>query len=282
MAELSEEARVLTETLEYHADMQGRLHEQNVQNGVKSTRPSLESNEKRTSRTKAIELPPLQKGNLLIDPMPVSKEKAAVLTRTRPSWLPPKDPKEEKRHLREYQRMMAASLDAEKKKEDMIRVQQCERDDTRESLNRIWEQYVCPDWDRVTHEHRTRELWWRGISPKVRGRVWMRAMGNSLGLSHTSYEMARRRVGDVRRSGRSVEDVGGKEGRMRGWFADIERDAGSAFPQLKVFQRDGPMWRDLVDVCCAYVAYRSDVGYLYGIQVRVTRPRDFRSHSSFG
>jgi hypothetical protein len=33
-------------------------------------------------------LPPLQKSNIMIDPLPISKEKEKVLTRTRPSWLP--------------------------------------------------------------------------------------------------------------------------------------------------------------------------------------------------
>jgi len=51
----------------------------------------------------------------MIDPLPISKENEAVLSRTRPSWLPPKDPAEEKRHLKEYQRMMAQAAEAEKK-----------------------------------------------------------------------------------------------------------------------------------------------------------------------
>ena len=265
MADLSEEAQVLTETLEFHADTKGRMHEENIQNGVKSSRTSLESNARRSARSSAIELPPIQKGNILIDPMPLSKEKEAVLTRTRPSWLPPKDRREEKRHVKEYQRMMAASLDAEKRKEDRIRVQQCEKDDTREALNRIWEQYVCPDWDRVTHEHRTRELWWRGVSPKIRGQVWMRAVGNSLGLTHRSYTRALQRVKDLQN--RPVEGLSQTERMMRTWFSDIERDARSAFPELNLFQTNGPMYQELVDVCCAYVSYRSDVGYLYGVQV---------------
>ncbi len=265
IAELSEEAQILTETLEFHADSKGRLHEENVQNGIKSSRPSLESNARRSARSSAIELPPIQKGNILIDPMPLSKEKAAVLTRTRPSWLPPKNPKEEKRHLKEYQRMMAASLDSEKKKEDKVKVLQCERDDSREALNRVWDQYVNPDWDRITHEHRTRELWWRGVSPKVRGQVWMRAIGNPLGLTHMSYTRVLQRVRSLR--ARAVEDLSEKERTMRSWLSDIERDAKFAFPELNLFQKHGPMWQDLADVCCAYVLYRSDVGYLYGIQV---------------
>jgi hypothetical protein len=48
----------------------------------------------------------------MIDPLPISREKEKVLTRTRPSWLPPKDQKEEKKHLREYKQMMAQSKEA--------------------------------------------------------------------------------------------------------------------------------------------------------------------------
>jgi hypothetical protein len=109
MAELSEEAKILTEALEFHADDELRRYEEKLQSGRSSLRSSIES--KRTS-SGMIELPPLQKSNVMIDPLPVSKEKEKVLTRTRPSWLPPKDQKEEKRHLKEYKKMMAQALEA--------------------------------------------------------------------------------------------------------------------------------------------------------------------------
>lgn len=48
----------------------------------------------------------------LIDPLPASKEKEAVLSQTRPSWLPPKKKSEEKRHLAEYQRMVQMAEEA--------------------------------------------------------------------------------------------------------------------------------------------------------------------------
>lgn len=47
-----------------------------------------------------------------IDPLPVSKEKEAVLSQTRPSWLPPKKKEEEKRHLAEYQKMVQLAEEA--------------------------------------------------------------------------------------------------------------------------------------------------------------------------
>ncbi|KAK3085204.1 hypothetical protein LTR53_020056, partial [Teratosphaeriaceae sp. CCFEE 6253] len=58
----------------------------------------------------------MQKGSVMIDPFPISKEKEAVLTRTRPSWLPPKNQREEKKHVKEWERMMARAADAEKKR----------------------------------------------------------------------------------------------------------------------------------------------------------------------
>jgi hypothetical protein len=110
LSDLSEEAKILTETLEFHADAAARAHEERVQSGKKSARSSLEK-AKRESGT-MIELPPLQRPNIMIDPLPISKEKEKVLSRTRPSWLPPKDKEEEKRHLKEYKRMMEQSREA--------------------------------------------------------------------------------------------------------------------------------------------------------------------------
>lgn len=104
LSDLSEEARIITEALEHHAGESERRQEEDIQNGV-SRKSSSESQD-------PVELPPLQKSNIMIDPLPISKEKEKVLTRTRPSWLPPKDQKEEKKHLKEYKQMMAQSREA--------------------------------------------------------------------------------------------------------------------------------------------------------------------------
>ena len=81
-----------------------------VQNGEPAVRPSIEKLSR--SKTSVVELPPLRMNNVMIDPLPISKEKEKLLSRTRPSWLPPKSQKEEKKHLKEYQRMMEFSLEA--------------------------------------------------------------------------------------------------------------------------------------------------------------------------
>lgn len=112
LSELSEEVQDLTEALEIHA---GTLEGQQ-EGAVGSSKSSSQRSAERLSRatTSPLELPPLRTSDMMIDPLPISKEKEKVLSRTRPSWLPPKDRKEEKKHLKQYQRIMQLSLDAGK------------------------------------------------------------------------------------------------------------------------------------------------------------------------
>ena len=102
MSDLSEEARALTGILESFAS--------SAESGSSSGSENRQDERlKKLVRPRTIDLPPLRTGNVMIDPLPVSKEKEKVLSRTRPSWLPPKNPAEEKKHLREYQQMMERS-----------------------------------------------------------------------------------------------------------------------------------------------------------------------------
>ncbi|KAL8690403.1 MAG: hypothetical protein Q9218_004145 [Villophora microphyllina] len=259
MSELSDEAKSLTEALENHVNQAEKSYEEAVQSGLAPTRPSMEK--KPRSKT-SVELPPLRVNNVMIDPLPISKEKEKVLSRTRPSWLPPKNQKEEKKHLKEYQRMMELSLEAEKKKAARAAVQRCADDDTKNALLRIWEEHVLPNWDQAMGEPRTRELWWRGVAPKSRAKVWQRAIGNELALTEKTYTRALQRAKETETRVAKVQaDEPPKE---KAWFDAICRDANVTLPELKVFQADGPLHRGLVDVLMAYSMYRSDVGYSHG------------------
>lgn len=105
LSELSEEAKFLTEALENHASNLESQQNALSQSGIEKLS---------RSKSSPIELPPLRISDVLIDPLPVSKEKEKVLSRTRPSWLPPKNRKEERKHLKEYQHMMEMSREAGK------------------------------------------------------------------------------------------------------------------------------------------------------------------------
>lgn len=265
LSELSEEAKALTETLEDHALTAERRREQAIQSGKTLPGPSMEKLSR--AKTSTVELPPLRLNNVMIDPLPISKEKEKVLTRTRPSWLPPKNPKEEKKHLKEYQRMMELSREADKRRAAQRADHECAKDDTKKALLRIWEEHVLPNWDQVIREPRTRELWWRGVAPKSRAQVWPRLVGNELALTGVSYDKALQRARDVQKTlaeGRAEE----RYRKERIWFDAIRRDVKTAFPELRIFQPGAPLHDGLVDVLMAYSMYRSDVGYSHGTHVR--------------
>lgn len=250
MADLDHEARVIAEKLDFHHEAQSKSD-------------SVTTNSYRSSAPGAIPLPPIQRGTL--DFMPMSKEKEAVLSRTRPSWLPPKDPREEQRHLEEYKKMMKASLEADKRRQEKMREQHCTTDATRDSLHRVWTYYVDPTTDIATIDNRVDGLCWRGIPPKLRGAVWQRKVGNPLGLAVQDYRMALLKVKEIKSrpaDRRSKQDI-----KMHKCFEDIEKDAETAFPDISIFQRNGPQWQDLIDVCEAYTICCDDPGYSYGVQL---------------
>lgn len=261
LSDLSEEAKALTEALEAHAEDEER-RDSDPHSYLRSANP-------KPTRVKSsfAELPPLRRTELMIDPLPISKEKEAVLSRTRPSWLPPKDPAEERRHLKEYQKMMASAEKVERKKESDKRSKSTCRDDTASSLLRIWEEHVLPNWDDVIRQRRTRELWWRGIAPRSRGAVWTRAIGNTLGLSESSYTAALRRAQALESTIKSGSQLSAEEERKKSWLERIEKDVKETYPELRIFQPEGPLHVALMDVLKAYSMYRSDVGYVHGTSV---------------
>ncbi len=200
----------------------------------------------------------------MIDPLPVSKEKEAVLSRTRPSWLPPKDPAEEKRHLKEYQKMMAYSLEAEKRREATKQLKSDCRDTAVSGLMQIWEQDIIPRWTEAIRERRTRDLWWRGVAPRSRGAVWSRAIGNELGLTEASFHAALGRAREVEARANAGTPIQGDE-HHTACFDAIRKDVqDNTWKDLKIFQAGAPLHQSLMDILMAYSMYRSDIGYVSG------------------
>ncbi|RKF73889.1 TBC1 domain family member 12 [Golovinomyces cichoracearum] len=253
MSHLSQEMRDLTEALEEYSI-------ENRKTGSDFCRPV----EKPRVKSASAELPPLRRTEIMVDPFPVSREKEAFLSRTRPSWLPPKDPTEEKRHLREYKRMMARSLEADRKKEEQRRGKTVSHDDTSSFLLQIWEEHVLPNWDTAVRQKRTKDLWWKGIPPRKRGKVWMKAIGNELELSEKSYAAALRRVQELEAVIENGSQLTQEEVSRKAWLDRIKDDVKKTYPELKIFQPDGPLYASLLDVLKAYTMYRSDLGYISG------------------
>lgn len=259
---LNDEAREVSAALEeYHERRSGEKRD--------SGGSSVPSSPPRPSRSSSslMDLPPKQKGNVMIDPLPISKEKEAVLTRTRPSWLPPKSQKEEKKHMRQWEKMMAKAVAAEKKREVKEQEDTESRAELQDSSARIWEHHVLPQWDAVVHEPRTRELWWRGVPPESRGLVWQRAIGNELSLTEASYTAALKRANDLEARISSLDPEERKTSKEAAWFSAITRDVATTLPPITTTTTTTSpenFHTSLANVLKAYTLYRSDVGYVHG------------------
>lgn len=279
LAELNRDAKEISERLEEHANVlegssssssnsSSRLQQRSSTGSMPTAaRRGASAGAKPKHKSALAELPPVRRGNIMIDPLPISKEKEAVLSRTRPSWLPPKDPAEERRHLKEYQAMMASSARAERRREEQRAAQSSNKDTAADSLMHIWEHDVLPRWNDAVRERRTRELWWRGVAPRSRGAVWAKAIGNELGLSEKSYEAALGRA----RAAETREKAGhgsAEDHKYGSWMRAIRKDVDEAtWRDLRIFQAGGPLHQSLLDVLSAYAMYRSDIGYVAGCNV---------------
>ena len=142
---------------------------------------------------------------------------------------------------------------------------QCARDDTKATLQRIWEEHVLPNWSQAVREPRTRELWWRGIASRSRAEVWRRAIGNELALTEATYARALQRARDILKDVENSNDEPIRKEKI--WFDAIQRDVEVTFPDLKLFQVGRPLHSSLVDILMAYTMYRADVGYSHGTHV---------------
>lgn len=270
LAALSKDAKEITEKLEEHADeLEVKAQRSSTGSIPKARRASDIEASKPKHKSALPELPPLRRSNIMIDPLPISKEKEAVLSRTRPSWLPPKDPAEERRHLREYQKMMAQSRENERRREEQKKVMSKNKDTAADSLMQIWENDIVPRWNDAIRERRTRELWWRGVAPRSRGTVWTRAIGNDLGLTEKSFTAALGRA----HAAEAREKAGhgsAEDHKCVAWMRAIRKDVEEhTFRDLRIFQAGGPLHESLLAVLSAYAMYRSDIGYVTGCHVSI-------------
>ena len=54
---------------------------------------------------------------------------------------------------------------------------------------KIWNTEILTKWSECKHDKRTQQLWWHGLPPSIRGRVWKLAIGNQLNLTEDQYHM---------------------------------------------------------------------------------------------
>ncbi|KAI4642395.1 hypothetical protein J4E93_007543 [Alternaria ventricosa] len=257
---LDTDAKLITEKLEeFQSEFERKQEISRQQPGL--TRSASMSQPEPKSKKPA--LPPVRKSDPLIDPFQPSVEKQKYLSRTRPSWLPPKNPKEEKKHLKEYQRMLARIEEAERLEAQRAQEEALAREKASRIKAEYWSSLLLPNWatEMTNSELRAshRKMWWNGIPPRLRGQVWQKAIGNDLEVTEATYNIA------LEKARKEVKTHGHEA--LGGRYVYIVESTQAVFPELKMFaartsqaaEDEQPLHRDLVDVCLAYSMYRPDI-----------------------
>ncbi|XP_054456046.1 TBC1 domain family member 12-like [Anoplopoma fimbria] len=209
--------------------------------------------------------------NLEFEPLSTT----ALILEDRPANLPAKSLEETQRHKMEYDEMVAGAKRREMKEAQRKKRQMKERHRQEDSISNamvVWNNEILPHWDNVKGTRRVRDLWWQGLPPSVRGRVWSLAIGNELNITPELYEIFLSRAKEKWRSYSETSSVNDSESDGGASLADressldlIKLDISRTFPSLFIFQKGGPYHDLLHSVLGAYTCYRPDIGYVQGM-----------------
>ncbi|KAK4058330.1 hypothetical protein OIO90_000487 [Microbotryomycetes sp. JL221] len=175
-----------------------------------------------------------------------------VVSMTRQRDLPPKTKEEERKHLRQLEEMRTASKEAERKRKAQEDQAAAARQHKIDLAFSAWEQAILPNWRAVLHDtpegKHLRSLWWQGTMPtRYRGRLWGLCIGNGLAISKTTLH------GHVERARKAVNESKYPQAELE----KLERDVQETLPTLKLFQKDGVMHDDLVDILLAFTVFQA-------------------------
>ncbi|PWN37883.1 RabGAP/TBC [Meira miltonrushii] len=165
------------------------------------------------------------------------------LSRTRMTNLPPKPKVEDTKHLHDFEEMMKLSKEMSLKKQQEEEEKKNKKDASLQERMKVWESEILPSWTRARRETRLRRLWWKGIPPNLRGRVWALACGNSQMLPRNLFNKSSAEAKEMRSAGTFPKED----------LIAIEEDIGHTLPTLRLFQKEtGPLYDDLFDLLCAF------------------------------
>ncbi|XP_046947755.1 TBC1 domain family member 14 isoform X3 [Lynx rufus] len=250
---------------------------ENAQKDAKKIQEEYEDKAGRPSK------PPSPKQNVRknLDFEPLST--TALILEDRPANLPAKPAEEAQKHRQQYEEMVVQAKKRELKEAQRRRRQLEERCRLEESIGNAvltWNNEVLPNWETMWCSRKVRDLWWQGIPPSVRGKVWSLAIGNELNITHELFDICLARAKERWRS----FSTGGSEAENEGvvtldllidaGFSAADREASlelikldisRTFPNLCIFQQGGPYHDTLHSILGAYTCYRPDVGYVQGM-----------------
>uniref|UniRef100_A0A9J8DNA7 TBC1 domain family member 14 n=1 Tax=Cyprinus carpio carpio TaxID=630221 RepID=A0A9J8DNA7_CYPCA len=186
------------------------------------------------------------KRNLDFEPLSTT----ALILENRPANLPAKPEEEAQKHRQEYEEMVAQAKKRELKEAQKRRKQledRCKHEESIGNAALTWSQEILPNWQSMCSSKRVRDLWWQGLPPSVRGKVWSLAIGNELNITDELYNICLARakekwnafVAPTAATETESEDAGLSHADREASLELIKLDISRTFPSLCIFQQVG-------------------------------------------
>lgn len=183
----------------------------------------------------------------------------------RPSNLPPKDPVEAAQHKKLVAQQARMYLDRIREKEKNTQKdleKKLYREAEIQEMMKTWENDILPNWDKKKKSKQVEKLVKKGIPPKVRGEIWLRLIGNPMGITQEFFFINVSKAQRLREQLESGDfEAIGKEGSLKFIKTDISR----TFHQMGYFREGSPLNYQLRDLLEAFTLCRPDIGYIQGM-----------------
>jgi len=185
---------------------------------------------------------------------------SGLILHSRPAFLPAKCPEEELHHQLLHSKLLEESqrkdqlkmMEAVKRQEEISR-----QEEQVTQATKTWTVDILPQWESSKKWRKTRDLWWQGLPPSVRGHVWKLSIGNDLNVTPDLFVICLERAKEKLKHS---EGVG-----LEASVDVIKLDLSRTFPHLGIFQHGSPFHHALDDLLSAYVCFRPDIGYVQGM-----------------
>lgn len=183
----------------------------------------------------------------------------------RPSNLPPKSPDEAAYHKKlvadQEQFYLEKVREKEKYTKERTRRESLRENEIREMI-KSWENDILPFWDQKKTSKQVEKLIRKGLPAKVRGEIWLRLIGNPMGLTQDFFEIAVAKAQKLHEALALGEvEALGKEGSLK----FIKQDISRTFHQMGYFKEGSPLNQQLQDLLEAFTISRPDIGYVQGM-----------------
>uniref|UniRef100_A0A8D8WGZ3 TBC1 domain family member 12 n=1 Tax=Cacopsylla melanoneura TaxID=428564 RepID=A0A8D8WGZ3_9HEMI len=180
----------------------------------------------------------------------------ALIPHDRPKELPAKSEQEKLKHEKEYLKMLENIKKKEEQESKLKKKQlavQLKNEEQQANAVKVWTQEILPHWESMKSSRKTRDLWWKGLPPCVRSKVWTLAIGNELTITRTIYDQCMK---DAEARSQDIYD---------NTITQIRLDISRTFPHLCLFQIQGPYYNTLHLMLASYVSYNNRISYVQGM-----------------